>query len=359
MKNSRKKTNSSSAGKSTRRKPRAVNARIADRVTTAPVARGEQITSGTMQMSRSRGSDQAIRVAHREYIGDVTGSTSQYDLAKTVIINPGFFPWLANIAVNYESYVFKKLEFHYVSSVSTSTSGYVCMAVDFDAADPAPGSKQQLMSYNHAVRANPWDHAMFSCGSANLIKMANQRYNRFGALVANLDTKTYDLGQLFVAVGGNPTATIIGELYVDYVVEFHTPQLQDLAAEYGVRLTCSSGVTKVTPFGTAAAVAGPNRAGITPDSTGAILNFPNAGTFKFDFDTIGTVFTGNPLIANTAGDGLVNILGTIVDAAATHANTQAEFNVKEAPAEFTFDWSGVAGTLTSLIARANPYPYIL
>lgn len=77
------------------------------------------------------------RVAHREYLGDITGSVN-FAIAKTVAINPGVpasFPWLAYIARQYESYYVRSMCFEYETQESTATAGTVMLAVDYDATD--------------------------------------------------------------------------------------------------------------------------------------------------------------------------------------------------------------------------------
>jgi len=99
------------------------------------------------------------------------------------------------------------------------------MAVDFDAADAAPTTKQQLLAYQGAVRSAPWQRCAYIAAKTNLRKFGIQRYVRSAALASNLDIKTYDVGNLFVATQGTTVTGSLAELYVDYDVELFTPQL--------------------------------------------------------------------------------------------------------------------------------------
>jgi hypothetical protein len=187
---------------------------------TRPVRIGVPDVSGSPYVGDGR-----VRVRHREYLADVAGSVAF--AATGFAINPGIatsFPWLSNIAVNFESYLFRALSFEYETQKSASTSGTIMMAVDFDAADAAPASKTALMTYHNAVRSAVWGECCYRSDMMDLRKFGVQRYVRSGALAANLDIKTYDVGNLFVATQGEADTSAIGELYVVYDVELITPQ---------------------------------------------------------------------------------------------------------------------------------------
>lgn len=167
-------------------------------------------------------------VVHREFIQDVTASDSNFRNT-TFSINPGLattFPWLSAIAGRYESYLFRRLHFIYEPICPTTTPGAVMMAVDYDASDVAPTSKVVLMSYRGAVRSAPWNITRFDASRGDLRKFGVQRYVRNTSTPANTDVKTYDVGNLQLATQNTPaTPTTLGELYVEYEVEFFTPQI--------------------------------------------------------------------------------------------------------------------------------------
>jgi len=188
----------------------------------APVATSRRITTRKPKM---RASSTSATISHREFIGDIAGSIAFEGNA--FALNPGnglVFPWLSSIALNYESYVFKDLHFHYETSVSTTTAGTVMLAVDYDASDTAPPTKQHLMAYAQAQRSAPWQECAFNCRSGDLTKFAKERYVRDASPPAG-DIKTFDVGNLFLATQGNTSDAIIGELYVSYTVELRTPQV--------------------------------------------------------------------------------------------------------------------------------------
>lgn len=172
-------------------------------------------------------------VKHREYISDFSSDTTAFKIQRFAI-NPGLnatFPWLANIASRFEFYRFKKLNFIYQPICATTTPGSIMLAVDFDAADPTPSNKVALMSYRDAVRCAPWEDVAFRSEKSDMTKFAVQKYTRTAAQPTGSDIKTYDVGAFFIACQSTPgTATTLGELYVEYDVDFYTPQLGNSVA---------------------------------------------------------------------------------------------------------------------------------
>jgi len=191
----------------------------------APVANSTRSKTGSPSiMSNGR----TCVVSHTEYIADIS-STSANFFCNEYPINPGLnrsFPWLSGVATNYESYLFRRLEYSYRPLCPTSTQGTVVLAIDYDAADPKPTSKVQVNSFQETVTTVPWNKITHHSKPQNLRKFGVQRYVRTGANPANSDIKTYDIGNLFVCTSNTPsTTTTLGEIWVSYTVELLTPQL--------------------------------------------------------------------------------------------------------------------------------------
>ncbi len=242
--------------------------KAAQKVSVAPVSKQRRVTTGAPQIHYQGGSDGRCVVRHREYVQDISGSVGFS--CSTLAVNPGIaatFPWLSQIAPNYESYIFKKCNFEFETQKSTASSGSLMMAIDYDAADSAPSDKTTLMSYMGAVRSAVWDECRFAGDRADLRKFGQQRYNRSAALASNLDIKTYDVGNLQIATQGCADTSAIGELYVDYEVEFHTPQKSSAPA-----------ATAAQWLRGASGTAGTSWLGTTPVSTGAALFTATAST---------------------------------------------------------------------------------
>ena len=68
--------------------------------------------------------DQTIVVRHKEYLGEINGSTS-FTVQQSYNLNPGLsatFPWLAQIASRFQEYRLKGAVFHYVPTSGTAVS---------------------------------------------------------------------------------------------------------------------------------------------------------------------------------------------------------------------------------------------
>lgn len=169
-----------------------------------------------------------VVVTHREYVQDLTSADSNFRNT-SFSVNPGLattFPWLSAVAGRFESYLFRRLHFIYEPVCPTTTPGAVMMAIDYDAADTTPTTKVVLMSYKGAVRSAPWNITKFDASRDDLRKFGIQRYVRTTTNPSGTDVKTYDVGRLQVATQNTPAVpTTLGELYVEYEVEFFTPQL--------------------------------------------------------------------------------------------------------------------------------------
>jgi len=135
--------------------------------------------------------------------------------------------------------------------------GKYALAVDFDAADAAPTSKLDLLNFEGTVSLKAWEDGRYVCSPSNLSKMKSY-YVRSGALANNLDIKTYDVGTFFVATSGQAANTFIGELFIEYDVEFMTPQLNaatntNSGVEYN---STGAGVSNSNILGTGGASSG-------------------------------------------------------------------------------------------------------
>lgn len=294
-------------------------------------------------------------ITHREYIGEIAGSV---DFAVTSYsINPGLigtFPWTAAYpAPGYESYVFEELCFYFESEKSSSTNGSVMLAVDFDASDPPPASKTQLMAYHNAVRANVWMEAEYRASKADLTKFGVQRYIRTGALSSNQDVKTFDVGTFFIATQGCADTTKIGELYVEYRVILHTPQL-DLSAQSlsrSAKIVSATSITDAAIFGTAPVITG----GLLVTAAASTLTFAQVGQYYIEQFLTGTGLT-TPTV--TAGTAIETLLVGLVDATAITAIYGLTVNIVNPGETVVLDYSA-STTVTACTTRISSYAYSL
>lgn len=257
------------------------------RKVSAPLSKGN-VVRGHKPTIRQNG--RKVVIIHREYVEDIN-STTAFGVY-SFYLNPGLsdlFPWLSNVALNYESYRFKKLAFTLETELSANTNGYVACGIDYDSVDPIPVSKQQLMNNQTSARAPCWEGLKMECSNAELNKLGPEKFVRYDA-VASTDLKTYDSGRLFVAIV-TPDGAIdsAGELYVEYEVELFTPQLRPNEAAYvRSRGWHTDTATKAAPW-TGAVVTGRELANmITGVAESVGIMFRNMSTFLYTLQTIGT-----------------------------------------------------------------------
>lgn len=200
---------------------------------TIPNAVARVVSGGSPSFkSTNRGTDPSIRIIHSEFVDNVVATTAF--TTRSYVINPGratMWPWLAVIAMNFESYTIESVQFRFVPIVSTNTVGRVAMAIDYDATDPAPATKARMSSYSTYQATNAWGPLSMRASQAALHKVGPTRYVSNGTDQTG-DPKLYDAAVAYIATEfAAADGTMWGELYVDYVVRLITPQLNAIASQ--------------------------------------------------------------------------------------------------------------------------------
>jgi hypothetical protein len=175
-------------------------------------------------------------ISHKEFIGNIFSTAPTFTVALFQPINPGLstlFPWLAQIAANFETYKFRKLRFHYLTRAPTTTPGSIYIAIDYDPADPAPVNEQQLSTYEGCQNFAVWTESrLFIADEKALFSIGPKKFVRTGALIGVETPQAYDVGSLIIATsdssGSFPQSW--GKLWVEYECEFYTPQQNPSAA---------------------------------------------------------------------------------------------------------------------------------
>jgi hypothetical protein len=269
--------------------------------TMAPVATARKISTGKPRVSSTATGD--IRVVHREYVRDIPGSVGF--TATSFPVNPGqsaLFPWLSTLASRFESYRFLRLRFALNTMSTTAATGSVALALDYDAADAAPTSKLQAMSYRSSVRDAPWKDLDFESTSEDLRRANNLYIRTLAVLPANLDIKTYDTGNLFVVTQGQAGTTAVSELYVEYDVQLITPQIDSLGATTVARVNGSTGLSSTVLFGTSPVIDADSTLAVSVNAAGTIL------TFLQDFNGLAiSSIAGTVLSAMTTGSSTATV----------------------------------------------------
>lgn len=221
-------------------------------------------------------SSSGVIISHREYIGDL--NTSQAFTNYAFALNPGLngtFPWLSEVASNFEEWVPRGIVFQFKSTssdavVATNANaalGTVIMATEYNPYNGAFGSKQQMENYQWAKSCKPSVSMIHGVECKKSKNVLPSYFVRTTAVPANQDQRLYDLGVFQIAaVGMQSNGGACGELWVSYEIEFRKPRMpvgvdgdddgntnMDHITLYNATLA-TVGVTPATPFGTSTAI---------------------------------------------------------------------------------------------------------
>lgn len=193
----------------------------------------------------------ALVVQHSEFLADVyalpwTNSTTPTLTFQNTdySINPGLtrtFPFLSQVASNFEEYEMVQLMFTYVPKLSSNLSssdgqvGTVLMYTDYNPDDPKKTSKQQMMQSYGTSNGRVVDSVLHGveCDPTKL-KGDGHKFVRVRGTTASLDD--YDAGRFQIAVMNTPfelADQVIGELHVSYTCLLRKPRVFSL---YGFTL---------------------------------------------------------------------------------------------------------------------------
>lgn len=230
-----------------------------------------------------------VVIRRSEYVQDIiTSPTIGAFKVDNFYLNPGLadsFQWLSQVAANFEEVEWQGLYYEYRSMSadalnSTNTAlGQVCMAVDYNAANPNFANKQSMENYDSGVSIKPSKSVRFFVECAKNKTILSDLYIRAGAVPSGLDQRLYDLGNFQIATNGFQAASVnIGELWVCYQVSLRKPRLYTaLGLSCGYYSANNQGYGNATPLGTGAwteLYSGANNLNITFPSSTKIL-FPD------------------------------------------------------------------------------------
>jgi hypothetical protein len=179
----------------------------------------------------------SIIISNREYVGDIYGPSSSGAFNVTSFpLNPGLeqtFPWLAQIAANYEEYEMIQLVFEFASSIQDVNSsngqvGTIICATNYNASQPAFTDKPTMAAYYGSQSSKTTDDLVHGveCDPAKLSGVQGH-YVRVNPVLTGESLKEYDHGLFQLATHNIPTSMLngtLGELYVTYKVLLRKPK---------------------------------------------------------------------------------------------------------------------------------------
>jgi len=174
----------------------------------------------------------SVRVCHREYLGDITGS-SGFSLT-SFALNPGLqtsFPWLSGLAQNFQEYRIHGMLFVFNSTSadalnSTNTAlGTVVMAAQYNVNRANFASKLEMEGYEYSCSTKPSVSLIHPIECDPTLTPLPHLYIRTGAVTGIEDLRMYDHATFQLATVGMQASANLGELWVSYDIELFKPRV--------------------------------------------------------------------------------------------------------------------------------------
>jgi hypothetical protein len=174
--------------------------------------------------------DRGVRVAHHEFLGDVSSSTTFF--ASQYPINPGLqstFPWLSTVASAFQEYELNGLVFYFKStsanalnSVNTAL-GQIIGACQYNPYLPPPISKVEMLGLSSASDGKPSESNIYPVETKADMSLFRSKLVRFGAVADDL--AKYDHANFFLGAAGSQAVATVGELHIVYDITLKKPKL--------------------------------------------------------------------------------------------------------------------------------------
>lgn len=293
-----------------------------------------------------------IRIQEREFIANVTGTTSFVN--KAYLINPAnaaTFPWLSTVAQNFDEWRPNGIAFSFKSTSAAFNGtnqalGVVIGATDYDALDPSYPTKLEMQSSAYCVSAKASEDFihLIECDpderGREVMKCLSGDLGPTGSSLMD-----YVLGKFQVATEGqSTTGQVLGELWVSYDITFFKKQLAGGQVGNGlynayISWNAPAGFTSATPF-----------SGVAP-------NDGSFGNMDISFNLAGTKLRFNGI---SAGSYYIefNLSCSAAASASTAATWQYLSNCKVWPVTYTGNAAFGFTTYGSNISRYATSTYL-
>lgn len=235
----------------------------------------------------SKDGKRGIRLTEREFLGDVMSGPSGAFASTSYRINPAdpaTFPWLSNLASQFEEWEPLGLIFEYVPTSAefngaNQALGTIVMATDYDPTDDPYASKFVMEQSDYSCSTKP--SAIQRHGIECDLRERSVRTFYTAASAPSTDLRLTDLGNFQIAAVGVSSATAItlGELWVSYDIALYKKQLLggQLGADLPMFVTNSTTSTNSDPVGSTTSSYkeyGTLGMTVTDTGTGTVFKFP-------------------------------------------------------------------------------------
>ena len=195
--------------------------------------------NGKIPQIRNKSHGRGTVIRYHEYLGDIYTTSNVGNPAKFTTqsfdlnaANQDTFPYLAQIACNYEQYAFEGLLFQFRSTSAdalnstNSALGSVMMGTQYDVSDPVFASKSEMLNYEYSNSIKPSEDALHMVECAPNQNVLSDLYTLRGPAPINTDARMFNLGRFTIATVGFQASNVnIGELHVTYQVRLLKPKL--------------------------------------------------------------------------------------------------------------------------------------
>lgn len=204
-----------------------------------------------------------ITISNREYVGDVFGPDATNTLqVESYDVNPGLnrtFPWLSQIACNFEEFTLHQCIFTYKTTVAefaaqSGQMGSVIGVTQYNVNNPPFTEKRAMLEYDGSKSCKTSENLMIGveCDPSKLSGSVG-KYIRSAPVPMQSDKSLYDHGQFNIGITDIPATYInqqLGELWVSYTVELRKPRFFSARGFAILRDTfcCVQNNTSQTPF---------------------------------------------------------------------------------------------------------------
>jgi hypothetical protein len=156
------------------------------------------------------------------------------------------FPWLSQIASNFEKYKFHKLTYHLFPSASSSQSGRVYASFDYDYDDFVPATITEMMCGESTIESSCWTPFSVSVDIRTLNR--DQPYRFVSTQTRNnfIEPRTSYAG--FLVIATIVPTPLSWDLYVEYDVELDGPTLENSQFFDDFSSTTNLYVTELLPL---------------------------------------------------------------------------------------------------------------
>lgn len=193
---------------------------------------GEMTGGNALTIPKFDSSSNGVHVAHREYVMDFIApdNPDQFNIMN-LVINPGdatVFPWLSNIAVDFQQYRFLGLVIEFISTTSpyntSPAMGFIAMSAQYNVLQEPYGSMIELENSSESIFCRPDRCIMYG------VECKKQSYNMYyirNPASVVIDPATYDFASIYIATQGLPATftpgSVLGQIWISYHLELIEP----------------------------------------------------------------------------------------------------------------------------------------